>query len=305
MTLNPILSFSATRRMRSFRTMLVVIAFVGVLLLLAFTLLSGLYRGWVYLEQLERSVLAYGVLMAAQCGLILLIAPAMTSGAIAGERERQTLELLLVTNTGSFRILLGKVLESFALLALLICCGLPVTGLCMLAGGIGFEQMLLGGLFLLAVAFWAVSIGVFCSAVSRSTMLSGVLSYLVILTLGVATAVPFLTGYPLRITNVLYDAHRYAALTPGGALKMISPVLYFNTGYGLTALVQGQTHLFSEILETRGWGRLLATWMMMDRAGCPLQTLLSCAAHLLLALALQVIGSRFVRPMNRLRTRHK
>ena len=50
----------------------------------------------------------------------------MTSASIAGERERQTLDLLLVTNTGSFRIIAGKVMESFAVLALLILCGLPV-----------------------------------------------------------------------------------------------------------------------------------------------------------------------------------
>ena len=37
--LNPIMAFSATRRMRSFKTMLIVIAYVAALLLLAFTVI--------------------------------------------------------------------------------------------------------------------------------------------------------------------------------------------------------------------------------------------------------------------------
>ena len=38
--LNPILAFSATRRMRSFRTMLIVIAYMAALLVLALVILS-------------------------------------------------------------------------------------------------------------------------------------------------------------------------------------------------------------------------------------------------------------------------
>ena len=118
--LNPILAFSATRRMRSFKTMLIVIAYTLALLLLSFVFLSPFLREGLTLNILTRSPLCYVALLAGQFALIILIAPAMTAGAIAGERERQTLDLLLVTNTGSFRIVMGKVMESFAVLALLI-----------------------------------------------------------------------------------------------------------------------------------------------------------------------------------------
>ena len=36
-----------------------------------------------------------------QFGMLVLVAPAMTAGSISGERERQTLDLLLVTDTGT------------------------------------------------------------------------------------------------------------------------------------------------------------------------------------------------------------
>ena len=54
MMLNPILSFSAIRRMRSFRTMLIVIAYVTALLLAALTMLSGFIRDDLYLNMMQR-----------------------------------------------------------------------------------------------------------------------------------------------------------------------------------------------------------------------------------------------------------
>ena len=297
--LNPILAFSATRRMRSFRTMLIVIAYVAALLLLALAFLTPFLSDSLTLNTMTRGPVCYLVLLVAQFGLLILIAPAMTSASIAGERERQTLDLLLVTNTGSFRILIGKVLESFAVLALLILCGLPVMCLCILTGGVSLGQILIGELFLLAEAFACVSVGVFCSAVARSTVLSGVMSYLMILAIGVVTALPFLFGYPQKITNVVYDRARYAALDAAGARAMISPLMYMNPGVGLIALVQGQLHVFTDIAEQRGWGRLLATWLMGDRAGWIFITLVCAAAMILISIALLGLASLLIRKQTR------
>ena len=293
--LNPIMAFSATRRMRSFKTMLVVIAYVAALLLLALAFLGSFIPDAVYLNTMTRGPMCYLALLIAQFALIILIAPAMTSASIAGERERQTLDLLLVTNTGSFRIAIGKVMESFAVLALLIVCGLPVMSLCLLTGGVSLGQILIGELFLLAEAFACVSIGVFCSSVARSTVLSGVLSYLVIILVGVITALPFLFGYPQSITDVVYDRPLYAALTPGEARLMISPLLYMNPGFGLLSLVQGELHVLTSYTEFLGWGRILCTWRMADRAGWIFISLASAAGMLVIAAILIGLASLMIR----------
>ena len=293
--LNPIMAFSATRRMRSFKTMLIVIAYVAALLLLALAFLGSFIPDAVYLNTMTRGPMCYLALLIAQFALIILIAPAMTSASIAGERERQTLDLLLVTNTGSFRIVIGKVMESFAVLALLIVCGLPVMSLCLLTGGVSLVQILIGELFLLAEAFACVSIGVFCSSVARSTVLSGVLSYLVIILVGVITALPFLFGYPQKITDVVYDRSLYAALTPGEARIMISPLLYMNPGFGLLSLVQGELHVLTSYTEYMGWGRILCTWRMADRAGWIFISLASAAGMLVIAAILIGLASLMIR----------
>ena len=293
--LNPILAFSATRRMRSFRTMLIVIAYMAALLTLALVILGPFLGGNVYLTDTGRSSMAYLLLIGIQFGLLILIAPAMTSGAIAGERERQTLDLLLVTNTGSFRILLGKVMESFAVLALLIVCGLPVMSLCMLTGGITIGQILIGELFLLAEAFACVSVGVFCSALFRSTVVSAVMSYLMIIVIGVVTALPMVFGYPRAITDVVYGKAQYAALTADGARAMIPALMYLNPGFGLLALVQGETHAFSDMASRLGWGRIYATWLMGDRAGWIFVALACACAMLVVSFALLGIASLLIR----------
>lgn len=293
---NPILAFSATRRMRSFRTMVTVTAYAGMLLLIAGFMLRGMFRDSVTIQGMQQGVRCYLVLTAAQFALLVLIGPAMTSGAIAGERERQTLELLLVTNTRSFRIVAGKMMESFALLALLIVCGLPVMMLPVAAGGVTVLQVLAGELFLLAMAFATVCVGVLASALCRSTVLSAVAGYLILLLIGLVTAVPLLFGYPQRITDVVYDSKLYAQLTPAGALGMIHPLLLLNPGYALVALLHGQTRILVSAMEYRGWGRLLCTYLLMDRAGGQTVALISSGAITALGFGLMSLSALLVRP---------
>ena len=293
--LNPILSFSAIRRMRTFRTMLIVIAYEAALLILAMTMLAGFLKDELYLPLMQRGPQCYAVLLGAQFVMLVLIAPAMTSGSVAGERERQTLDLLLVTNTGSFRIVVGKILESFALLALLIVGAVPVECLCLMTGGVTLPQILTGTLFLLAVALACSAVGVFCSSLCRSTVVSGVMSYIFLLLFGIVTALPFVFGYPRGITDVVYDAALYADLTPAGARAMIPKLLCLNPGFGLLCLVQGQLHALTGYLTGHGWGRIYCTWLMMDRANCEVLAVICAGGLLLLSAALAGAASLLIR----------
>ena len=297
--LNPILSFSATRRMRSFRTLLIIGAYVGCMLIIALLIQAPLLRPAVTITAGRNGLYAYVALIAVQMGLIVLITPAITSGAIAGERDRQTLELLLVTQTGSFRIVMGKMLESLAMLGLLLLCGFPVMCLCMLSGSVKIGSVLLGELFLLSTAFGAAAVGVFCSTLARNTVMSTVFSYLMIAAIGAGTALSLLNGYPQRVTDILYDGRRFAELTPGAALGMTHLLLFLNPAYGLLALLQGQTGLLTDNMEYREWGRILATWKLMEASGF-IRTALICAASVALAGALLLaLAAILLRPRER------
>ena len=293
--LNPILSFSATRRMRSFKTLLIAAAYVVVMLAVTLLIMGRIFGNEATFYSIRNSVTCYQAQMVTQFILILLIAPAMTSGAIAGERERQTLELLLVTNTRSFRIVIGKAMESFAMLALLIVCGFPVMCLTMVAGAVTLPQILIGELFLLLIAFASVSVGVFSSTLARSTVASGVISYLILLAIGGLTLIPLIMDFPVEVTSVVYDTSSLAALAPGDALKMISPVLLCNPGYALIALLHGQTGMLTSTMEYREIGRLLCEFRLMDKAGGETLALISCGIILVLAVLLLLAAGFLLR----------
>ena len=293
--LNPILSFSATRRMRSYRTLLIAGAWLLVMLITSLLIMGQLFGGEASLYALRSGVTCYQVLIIVQFVLIILVAPAMTSGAIAGERERQTLELLLVTNTRSFRIVWGKAMESFAMLALLIVCGFPVMCLTLIAGAVTLPQILAGELFLLVMAFAAVCVGVLSSTLARSTVGSSILSYVVLLGIGLLTALPLLSNPGQELVDLVYDPNRLAALPAAEALKMLSPLLFLNPAYALISLLQGQTGMLTSYLEYYGYGRMLYDFKLMNRADGQTVALISCGAVTLLALILIVIAAFVLR----------
>ena len=293
--LNPILSFSATRRMRSFKTLLIVAVWLVVMMGVAFTVMGHLFSSGASIEGLRTGVSCYQVLLIVQFVLIILIAPAMTSGAIAGERERQTLELLLVTNTRSFRIVWGKAMESFAMLALLIVCGFPVMCMTMIAGAVTILQILAGELFLLVMAFAAVCVGVLSSALARSTVGSSILSYVILMAIGLLTSLPALGDVAEEVSQRVYDQNLFAAMQPSEAMGLLSPILFMNPGFALAALLQGQTGMFTSRLEYREAGRILYNFSLVDKAGGQTVTLICCGAITLLALVLIIAAALVLR----------
>ena len=298
--LNPILSFSATRRMRSFKTLLIVGVWLAVMLGAALLIMGALFRSDASIYALRSGVSCYQALILVQFVLIVLIAPAMTSGAVAGERERQTLELLLVTNTRSFRIVWGKAMESFALLALLIVCGFPVMSLTLIAGAVSLPQILAGELFLLVMAFAAVCVGILASTLARSTVGSSILSYVVLLAIGTLASLPLLYDPGEAAARLVYDPNRLAALPAAEALGLLSPVLFLNPGYAILSLLQGQTGMLTSFLEYQGTGRMLYEFKLMDRAGGETVALICCGLITVLALIL-IAAAAFVLRRNGLK----
>ncbi|MEA5016015.1 MAG: ABC transporter permease [Candidatus Limiplasma sp.] len=240
--INPILASSARQRMRSLRTPILVTLYS--LLLLAFVYFfsfSAFGQASFTMGQLRKSVEGYVYLLVIQFGLLVLVGPAMMAGSIAGERERQTLDLLHVTNTSSMSIVSGKLMESFGFLCLLIISSLPMMGLILLTGGVDIVQLLTGVLFLLLVALATLSVGLCASVFFRRTVTATVVAYLTVFAIGALTLVPLL--YDVRRFGDLYNAIRDA----NGTLTVLdgyTPVSFLtNPALGLFSLIADQTKL--------------------------------------------------------------
>ena len=114
-----------------------------------------------------------------QLFLVVFIVPGLTGAAIAGERDRQTLDLVLSTQVSSLWIVLGKLLSSLSYVFLLMLAALPLFSLVFLFGGVSPGQVVLAFVISLASALTLGTIGVFISVLIRRGQIATVLSYAV------------------------------------------------------------------------------------------------------------------------------
>ena len=123
-----------------------------------------------------------------QLFLVIFIVPGLTGAAIAGERDRQTLDLMLSTQVPSLWIVLGKLLSSLSYVFLLMVAALPLFSLVFLFGGVSPGQVVLAFAVSLISALTLGTIGVFISVVIRRGQIATVLCYAVAFLLIVGTS---------------------------------------------------------------------------------------------------------------------
>jgi ABC-type transport system involved in multi-copper enzyme maturation permease subunit len=140
--------------------------------------------------------------------LTLIFAPALASGAISMEREKQTLELLVTTPISTLGMLVAKLIASLAYVFLLIVASIPLMSIVFAFGGVGPEDLVRAYVLLLAVAFGIGAVGLFMSALVGRSQIATVLSYVVVLALTLGSL--GLHTY-LVVTTVPEDDRMFAA----------------------------------------------------------------------------------------------
>jgi hypothetical protein len=88
------------------------------------------------------------------------------------EREKQTLELLVVTPITSVAIVLGKLLSALVYVWLLIAASIPLTAVVFLYGGVAPEDVVRGYIVLVVTALGLGAFGLFCSSLVKRTQAS-------------------------------------------------------------------------------------------------------------------------------------
>src|SRR5690348_157214 len=178
---NPIVAKEYRSRMRTWRSPLTIT--IHVLILGAI--------GWAVFSVISATVNNYGggfspssmgitiftFLVFFQVGLLAFITPALTAGAISGERERQTIDLLFVTPLRPFSIIWGKLLASMSFVVLLIFLSVPIFSLVFLFGGIELDQVIAAFALTGATAMTFGFMGVAFSTLFRRTLAATVAAY--------------------------------------------------------------------------------------------------------------------------------
>jgi ABC-type transport system involved in multi-copper enzyme maturation permease subunit len=175
---NPLVLKDGLSRVRSWRAPLVVAVYLTLQGLFAVLIVAAQLatrrHGWGY-AQIGST--AFSALVVVQLALVCLFAPALAAGAISGERERQTLDVLLVTLVSPLGIVWGKLVVSVAFILLLVTAALPVLATVFLFGGVDLEQFLLCQLLILSTAMTLGAASLFLSALFRRTLLATVVAY--------------------------------------------------------------------------------------------------------------------------------
>ncbi|MHB8945028.1 MAG: ABC transporter permease [Bacillota bacterium] len=185
MILNPILAKEFRSRMRTWRAPMTVGAYVLLLGLVGFAYFrvfssSLLYGGYI---NPQVGLQIFYVLGVFQLILVAFVTPSLTSGLISGERERQTLDLLLCTRLSATSIVLGKLLSAVSYVLLLIIAAVPVYSLVFLFGGVSPRELLMTLLIYVVTAVTYAAVGLFSSALFRRTQVSTLVTYAIIFSL--------------------------------------------------------------------------------------------------------------------------
>ncbi|OTA40184.1 MAG: hypothetical protein A6D92_21950, partial [Symbiobacterium thermophilum] len=170
----------------------------------------------------------------------ILAVPGLSAGAIAGERERQTLDLLLVTRLTPAQVVVGKLLAATGFALLLMFASLPVFGLIFLFGGFSLYRLGLSALVYVVTVLLLGSVSLYFSALYRRTQTAVVAAY------GVVTTWILLSPLFGALTyHVFFDEH-----PPIWGLVFA----YTNPAFGLAAAagqpLSEMTRLYTPILTT-------------------------------------------------------
>jgi ABC-type transport system involved in multi-copper enzyme maturation permease subunit len=163
----------------------------------------------------------FSALAAGSVLLIAFIAPGLTAGSISSERERLTLDLLLVTRASPLGLVTGKLAGALLWIAYLVIASLPALAVVNLFGGVPWSRVAAALTVVAATALVYTALGLVLSAVLRRTVLATVLAYAGVL-LSVVVA-PILAA-SLSAASVFTPAGNLVPVVRPAAAFSIPPV---------------------------------------------------------------------------------
>ena len=237
---NPVLLKELKLRFRFFKSITGLLFYLAALVVFVggFLLIVIEFSNQRYLRP-DESFILFIMLALLQMALVLFITPGLTAGAISSEREKQTLNMLLMTTQSSAQIVIGKLTSSIAYLGLLLIAGLPIYSVVFLFGGVSPWQLITVFFFYFVTMVAIASVGIFFSIIIKRTIASMIATYSTMVFLAGFTAFFFFvsimvseltamnTGQPINSSPLAYF---WASINPGA---LVLSILISDLSYGL------------------------------------------------------------------------
>jgi len=293
---NPLLIKELRGRMRGARAFVVLTVYL--LLLSCFT--SLIYYAYTAnargpgggLEMAYLGKVLFASVVMIEIFMVTFITPAFTAGAISGERERQTYELLRTTLLSARKLVFGKLSSALTYMLLLILAAVPMESLAFVLGGVVIEELAVALIVLLVTALAFAAIGLLFSAFLRTTLASTVLSYITALMLTIGLPVLMLISVAL-VESLWYDFGPSASWIAEAALMYL--IFFVVSLSPVSAAVATEIMLEEE-------NAMLYFWYDIDsthRIPIPASWIIYTVIYLALALVLLLITILRVRQQER------
>ncbi len=208
------------RGMRAFAVMTVYLGLMSGFTLVLYLIYGAAARGSGSAAAGEIGRVLFLGVVGIELLLIIFIAPAFTSGAITGERERQTYDLLQTTLLTTPSFVIGKLESALGYILLLLLSGIPLESIAFLFGGVTELELVLAFVILLVTAVALGTVGIYFSALMERTLVANVRAY------GVILAAMFIA--PIILTTVFNLINDLLIVRSGAP---ISPLLESITNY--------------------------------------------------------------------------
>jgi ABC-type transport system involved in multi-copper enzyme maturation permease subunit len=169
-----------------------------------------------------------------QAFVVVFVAPAFTAGAITGEKERQTYDILRTTLLSARSMVAGKLMSALSYVFLMLITAIPLQSVAFFLGGVSWQELVIAQILLALGAITFATMGLYFSAIMRSTLAASVTTF--------ATSLFFTVGIPLLVGlgTSLFSAFLFATSTPPwwvGALLIQGGILLAATNLPATMIV--------------------------------------------------------------------
>src|SRR5205823_4171465 len=226
---NPILLRVVETGGKRRRDLIIRCAYLGLLIFLViFSLTSSNVGGASLAELAKTSVRVFQNLSYLQLGLVALLAPIFTAGAITQEKDSQTYDILLATPLTNGQIVLGSLLSRLFFIVALLVSGIPIFSITQIFGGVAIGSIVRSFGIAAATAFvtgaMAMAIAVFKVGTRRTIF--GFYLFIVIYVVGLyfLDQIPYFKVPVLNPNSGLTELSKtswFTGLQPFLALKTI------------------------------------------------------------------------------------
>ncbi|HYU18373.1 MAG TPA: ABC transporter permease subunit [Chloroflexota bacterium] len=158
--------------------------------------LPGLVSGY-------RGIFLFFAMAFCMLAALAVVAPAVASAALSGEREEGTFDLLLSTGLRPRSIVFGKLVASVGFVLLVALTAVPGFAMAWMFGGVAAVDVILTALLLLAALWLFAAIGLFCSSIARASSVAALYAYGLVFLLGTGTLAIYLIGASVQMESAV------------------------------------------------------------------------------------------------------